>query len=292
MAIGPNLVCSSHTISGVLPGARVPARHSFEERVAACSAAGYVGMCLHFRDYRALRQAGHTDAELRAVLHRHGMTDVSLEFLTDWFLTGSQAQQARLDEETVYAAGRAYGAHTVNVGSDFKGRGIPRRSMREMFAALCKRAGEHGLKVALEIVPWSDVRNIDDAMATIDGIENAGLVIDSWHVFRGGIALADLERIPGSRVLCIQVSDAEATVRGSLAEDTTRRRPCGEGVFDLDGFLNSLGRTGTSAPVSVEIISADFAQLDVNEAARKSIEGAKALVGRHLGRPGRHVAVG
>ncbi|MCI5074444.1 sugar phosphate isomerase/epimerase [Oricola sp.] len=284
MTIHRDLICSSHTISGVMPGGPVPARHGFEERVAACAAAGYTGMCLHFRDYRALKEAGHKDEDLREVLQRHGMRHVSLEFLVDWFLDGTDSEQARADEATLHAAARAYGADSFNIGSDFQGRGIPRAVMKERLAGLCRRAGNAGLKVALEIVPWSDVPDVETALDMIDGIDNAGLVVDSWHIFRGGVPLSEVERIPGDRIFCVQVNDAEETVHGALSEDTTRRKPCGEGVFDLDAFLDSLNRAGADVPVSVEIISPQFAALDVESAARGSIAGARRLVERHAAR--------
>ncbi len=280
MAIRHELICSSHTISGVLPGGPVPSRHRFEDRIAACASAGYTGMCLHFKDYRALRSAGYGDERLREILLDRGMEDISLEFLGDWFLEGEAGEQARLDEATAYDAARAYGAQSLNVGSDFQERRIPHRTMRARFRALCNRAGEHGLKVALEIVPWSDVRDVDTALSMIDGIGNAGLVIDSWHIFRGGIALAELERIPGDRILSIQVNDADARVRGTLAEDTMHRKPCGEGVFDLEGFIASLERTGASVPLSVEIISPEFAALDLTRACELSWAGARQLIDR------------
>ena len=278
MAWKPELVCSSHTISGVMPGGPVPARHSFESRVAACAAAGYTGMCLHHRDYAALRRAGHDDARLASVLRDHGMRDISLEFLLDWFLEGEAGAQARIDEATACAAARAYGAHKLNVGSDFAGRRIPRGEMKRHFRALCERAGANGLDVALEIVPWSDVADVDTAMTMIDGIPNAGLVIDSWHIFRGGIPLRAVEGIPGDRIMCVQVNDADAEIRAPLALDTMNRRPCGHGAFDLAGFLASLARTGTAAAVSVEIISPEQAGLGVEDAARVSIAGARRLV--------------
>jgi sugar phosphate isomerase/epimerase len=278
MAWKPGLVCSSHTISGVMPGGPVPARHDFAARVAACANAGYSGMCLHFRDYRALRAAGHTDDFLSALLRDHGLHDISIEFLLDWFLEGEAGRQARADERTALDAARAFGAHTINVGSDFAGRSIPRDIMRSRFRALCDRAGAEGLDVALEIVPWSDVPDIDAAMAMIEGVPNAGLVIDSWHIFRGGIPLAAVAAVAGDRILCVQLNDADAAIRGPLAEDTLNRKPCGEGVFDLAGFLASLASTGTRAAVSVEIISRRQAALSADEAASVSIAGARRLV--------------
>ncbi|MBL8588429.1 MAG: hypothetical protein JNK46_07870 [Methylobacteriaceae bacterium] len=95
MMLGDAIVCSSHTISGVLPGSAVPARHGFRKRVAACAAAGYSGLCLHYRDYRDLRAHGWSDAELARILHENAMRDVGVEFLTDWFLEGAEAEAAR-----------------------------------------------------------------------------------------------------------------------------------------------------------------------------------------------------
>lgn len=262
----------------------MPARHGFEERARACARAGYRGMCLHLRDYRALRADGHDDAFLAAVLARHGLTENSVEFLVDWFLPGEAGRQAREDEAAAYGAARAYGARVLNVGSDFAGRAIPAEEMRARFRALCGRAAGHGLAIALEIVPWSDVADVDAALGMIAGIPNAGLAVDSWHVFRGGIPLSDVERIPGDRILCVQINDADAGIHGPLAQDTLNRKPCGEGVFNLKAFLASVARTGTKAALSVEIISPQLAAMDVDAAARASIAGVGELL-RGIARP-------
>ncbi|MFP7571693.1 sugar phosphate isomerase/epimerase family protein [Marivita sp. S2033] len=278
MTISNSLICTSHTISGVLPGTAERARHSFSERVTAAAHAGYTGMCLHLRDYRTQRVAGFRDKDMAALLRDYGIHDISLEFLTNWF--ADQDAAAEQDEATVYDAARAFGAHSVNVGGDFQHRGLPPEHMRTRFAALCERAAQHDLKVALEIVPFSDVATLEAALFITDGIANAGLVIDCWHMFRGGIALSDLARLPGDRILSIQVNDADADISGSLAQDTLRRKPCGEGAFDLDGFVAALEATGTSAPLSVEIISPEFAALDLADACRTSIRGAQAVLAR------------
>ncbi|MDI6028548.1 sugar phosphate isomerase/epimerase [Corticibacterium sp. UT-5YL-CI-8] len=279
MTIQRRLICSSHTISGVLPGGLVPARHSFDSRVEACAAAGYTGMCLHFRDYSWQREAGLSNAELRATLESNGMHEISLEFLVDWFLDGSEGEQARANERTAYEAADAYRARSLNVGSDFRGLGIPRSMLRAKFRELCERAGERDLSIALEIVAWSDVRDVDTALQLVENIPNAGLVIDSWHVFRGQIPLSDIRRIPAEKILCIQLNDAEAAPHGSLSTDTLFRKLCGEGTFNLRGFLDALDSTGSTVPISVEIISPDFAALDLETAAHRSYQTAVALLG-------------
>ncbi|WP_206077722.1 sugar phosphate isomerase/epimerase [Aquamicrobium sp. LC103] len=274
----PAILCSSHTISGVMPGGPVPARHGFEARATALRQADYDGLCLHLRDYRALRAQGHDDAFLVAILERHGLRCHSVEFLLEWFLEGEAGAQSRDDEATAYRAAQAFGAHTLNVGSDFAGRDLPRETMRARFRELTARAMDHGLSVALEIVPWSDAPDVDAAMDMIGDCPNAGLVIDCWHVFRGGVPLAEIGRIPGDRILDVQINDADAEIRGSLVEDTLNRRACGKGSFDLAAFLATVASTGTTAPLSVEIISQELAAMDAATAASFSIAGVRELL--------------
>jgi sugar phosphate isomerase/epimerase len=269
-------MCSSHTISGVMPGSPRASRHGLEERLRAAAAAGYTGYWLHWRDYLEQKAAGIEDDQLRGLFDRHGMRHRGVEFLTGWFLPDDAAGQAA--ERAAFEAANAIGASVVSVGADFNGRGLERRAMVARFAMLCARAADHGLAIALEIVPWS---NVPDVKAALDFLApaNAGLVIDCWHIFRGGVPLSELARIPPGRVLCVQVSDADAPPVGPLPEDTLRRRLCGEGAFDLVGFAAALDRLGVSVPYSVEIISPGMAALPVDEAARTSLAGARRLLG-------------
>jgi sugar phosphate isomerase/epimerase len=268
-------ICSSHTISGVMPGNPVASRHGFVERVEACAAAGYTGMCLHFRDYAEQRARGFGDGELRAILDAHGMKQVSVEFLTDWFMDGEAGLISRRNEETAFRAATAFGAKVVNVGPDLGERGISLATMQQKFRELCGRAAEHDVTIALELVAWGNVRDVETAVAIIGDAPNAGLVIDSWHIFRAGVPLADLRRIAADKILCVQVNDADRMPIGQPSTETMNRRLCGQGGFDLAGFAATLEAMGVSVPFSVEVISPDLAALNLNEAARTSFYTAR-----------------
>lgn len=258
-----------------MPGGPLATRHALEARLAACAAAGYCGYWLHYRDYAEQRAAGLEDGRIRECFDRHAMRHRGVEFLSGWFLDDPAARDS---EATAFAAARAIGAAVVNVGADFSARGIPLRITIAAFARLCHRAAEHGLSIALEIVPWSDVPDVATALEFLEP-ENAGLAIDCWHVFRGGMPLSDLDRIPPERILCVQVSDAAAQRAGPLKEDTLRRRLCGAGSFDLAGFAAALDRRGIAIPYSVEIISPELSATSVDEAARLSLDSARRVFG-------------
>ena len=277
----PPIVCSSHTISGVLPGGLIASRHGFAERVRACADAGFDGMCLHMRDYAEQIAGGATDEELRAVLVRHGMTENSVEFLRDWFEPGGEDNIA-----LALRAADAFGARFINVGGDFDRSDRSASTLGPAFAALCARAAERGVGVALEIVAWSNIHDPASAMELLGfGGPKAGLVIDAWHIFRGGVSLEALRMLDAGRVFCVQLSDAGPTVEGSLSYDTVHRRFCGEGVFDLGGFLDTLAQMGVAAPLAVEVIAPEVAGMALDEVARhayattrRAVAGSRMMV--------------
>ena len=52
------------------------------------------------------------------------------------------------------------------------------------------------------------------------------------------------------------------------------RRLCGEGQFDLSGFVAALGQAGYDGPFGVEILSDALRALPLDEAARRSFDTA------------------
>jgi sugar phosphate isomerase/epimerase len=66
-------------------------------------------------------------------------------------------------------------------------------------------------------------------------------------------------------------------MEGSIGEDTIcRRRLCGEGEFDVPGFIAALDRAGYDGPYGVEILSEEFRKLPLDEACRRSFDTSVA----------------
>lgn len=266
-------MCSSYTISGTMPGGGAVSRHSLKDRALACAAAGYDGLWLHSRDYRAFLASGGSDKHLRDILAETGLSLFGVEFLTGW---DAPDAEERSIEEYCFAAARAIDARIVTAGAGLAGQHVPLSILTKRFHALCERAADHGLEIALEFVPWTGVPDIDTALRMIEP-DNAGLCIDSWHLFRGGMPVSEIAAIPREKVLCVQVNDATARPVAPLPHDTLRRLACGEGAFDLHGFAVMLDRTGVEVPFSVEIISPEFVAMPLAEAARKSLDTARSV---------------
>jgi sugar phosphate isomerase/epimerase len=277
-----DLIASSYTLSGA--PVFQPPRFPFAERVAAAASAGFAGIGVAVEDYVSMREHGATDAELRHVLDDHGVAAAELEFLTNWWCDDDRGRSSRALEDQFYAASDALGARHMNVGSPgMRGTLPPLDLVAERFAVLCDRAARHDLLVAFEFLPWSDVPDAATAWRLIHRAEraNGGILIDTWHYFRGAADPAQVRAIPPERFFVIQFDDADAQMAGGWMEDTTdRRRLPGDGAFALDGFIRMLDDIGVNAPVSVEILSVEHRAHPVAAAAQLSHDAARAVIDR------------
>ena len=120
----------------------------------------------------------------------------------------------------------------------------------ESFAALCRRAAEHGLLVQLEFLPWSKIPDLDAAWSVVRqaGAPNGGLAVDAWHYFRSGSATrGTLRTVPGERIVGVQLCDAPALAEADPLHATLHERLLpGQGELDLAGLIADLRATGTT----------------------------------------------
>ena len=256
-------------------------RHAdFRDRVAAVARAGFDGLGLHVREYARLRSEGWSDADLRAVLTGAGLRLVEIETLLGWDDPPERRDPDGLRRERLaFALADAVGArHVVAVGAI---TGDLRPTATEGYAALCERAAEHGLLVALEPQACSSIADLATATAIVAdaGRPNGGLNVDVWHQTRGGWPLSALRGLAPEQVVVIQVDDGPGRpITDDYLDECTRYRSApGQGDFDLNGFLRALLATGTTAPVSVEVLSDENDQLPP-----ATVAGALAMATRRV----------
>jgi sugar phosphate isomerase/epimerase len=281
-----DLIASSYTLSGAL--VFEPPRFTFAERVAAAAKAGFAGIGVAIEDYAACRERGMSGTEMRRILDDHGVCAAELEFLQNWWCDDERGRRARANEDLFYSAADALGSRHINVGCvDPRGTLPAMEIVADHFAALCDRAARHGLLVALEFLPWSDVPDAAAAgrLIGLADRKNGGILIDTWHYFRGAADPTQVRSVAADRFFVIQFDDADAVQLGGYMEDTTqRRRLPGHGAFDLIGFIQMLDDMGVNAPVSVEILSDEQRSRALDEAARLAHDTTRAVLDRVRGR--------
>ncbi|QHE73297.1 sugar phosphate isomerase/epimerase family protein [Rhodococcus sp. WAY2] len=274
---GKDLIASYYTLSG--SPTRAISRHPFVERVQAASGAGYAGMGLTMYDVDAVLQSGLTLGSMRRTADDHGITVAELETLAfSPTPTTEELDAARRMVEV----GHVLDARHMNVIVGLPGgTPIERDEVATGFAQICDIAAEAGMLVGIEFMPFRAVATLQDAMSVIDmaGRLNGGLVVDSYHFFRGGTCFEDLAAVPAERIITLQVTDLPWDPPADLLVETqTGRLLPGEGELPLLDWIRTVDATGANAPVGVEILSDTLRELSVDEVARATYESTRRLL--------------
>jgi sugar phosphate isomerase/epimerase len=130
-----------------------------------------------------------------------------------------------------------------------------------------KLLGDHNLRLGLEYIAprhaWTGAKypfvhtmaEMRDLISTI-GLNNIGMVLDSWHWFNANEAVTDLKTLTPSEVVSVDLNDAPAKFLKNDYQDLVRELPLATGVIDCAGFLNALHEIGANAPVRCEPFNA------------------------------------
>jgi sugar phosphate isomerase/epimerase len=245
--------------------------HDFEDRVVAASKAGFKGMGIkevdleHILERRSLK-------EMKRILDDNGIKHVELEFLTDWFLEGEKKRRSDKTKQMLLAAAEALGARHVKIG-DFDMQVIPMPRLIESFSALCAEAANYGTNIIFELIVDAMIRTLPETLEMVEGAgaKNGGIMIDLWHVVKLGIPYEEVARIPARYLLGVELNDGTLECPWSLHEDTVNhRRLCGEGEFDVKGFVDCLLKAGYRGPWGIEVLSQDLRKKPLEEAATRA----------------------
>lgn len=264
-----DLILSSQTINP----------RSFAERVAAAATSGCAGIGLRWQDYEAARATGASDADLRAVLADHGVEVGEYEVLRHWAYDDERAERSREAEEQVWRMADIFGGrHVIVTAGRLPG---PLEQVAERLAGLASRAAAHGIVVALEFLPWTEIPDATTAweIVRLSNAANAGVLVDSWHLYRGSGDESEVRAVPPERVVAVHIDDADARQLGTSLEDTLhRRRVPGEGAFPLVDYVRMLDQMGVCVPFSVEVISDELQALPAAEAARRTVGATRRVL--------------
>jgi sugar phosphate isomerase/epimerase len=237
-------------------------------------------------DYRTARAAGHSDADIRALVADAGLRINCFDPYTRWLPRWEPpddvpaAVRAFLgtEEAEFFRAAEALGASSMTVFEPFGVRWQP-EVLAASLASVCQRAASAGLTVNVEFIPFLGIPDLATAWQAVQhsGAANAGVVLDTWHFFRGRPDLDLLARIPGERIGAVQVSDAARVPVGSLEIDCLHHRlPAATGAFPLSTVLAVLQETGGLNDVGPEIFSDAYDQRPAEVNAREAALGLGA----------------
>jgi len=256
-----DLVASYWTIAA---GAQPHTEHEystadFKDRVEAIARAGFKGMGIWHADL-AHTMEKYSLAEMKKILDDNGIKHLELEFLTDWFLDGERKARSDVTRKMLMRAAEVLRPRHIKVGDFFKEK-CPMPKLVESFAALCREAAEHGTRVIFELMPFAMIHTLEGAIEMVAGAgaKNGGIILDTWHVVKLGIPYEQVSRIPSQFLLGVELNDGTTKTTGDLVDETVNhRRLCGEGDFDVKGFIRAVRAAGYQGPYGIEVLNKEM----------------------------------
>ncbi len=249
-------------------------------RIEVAAAAGFRGFGVTHPDLMAA-VADIGLAGVRALLDANGIEHRELELLTGWWADGAARHASDAVRHDLLDAAEALGARTIKVAPDVSGAAWDPDRWATELATLGHEAAEHGTRVALEFLPWSNIADVHQGRKLVEaaGHPAVGLLVDAWHVGRAGTPVSDLAALPAERIFGVELDDFADQQVGTMFEDTRdRRRYCGEGGFDVPGMINALRRAGWHGPWGVEILSEEHRTAPYADAVAKAFDTARGLL--------------
>jgi 4-hydroxyphenylpyruvate dioxygenase len=253
----------------------------YEDALMAAAKAGFPAVGLQDVPVEQYLATGHDLAGARVFLDSLGLAAPEINFFSGWIHASGKARIAAFSRFARFCElATALGPRIliVTTGSE----GTPDEALaNENYAQLCRMAGEQGMVVALECVPWSAVKTIADVWHMVERANHpaAGVVLDIFNIMKGGSRLDDIRAIPAEKIAIVHVSDLIETGEDVMTLCRKRRVLPGEGRFPLREFIEAVRAKGFDGWYALEILNEKCPQEDPDDIARQSFASMKALLG-------------
>lgn len=245
-----------------------------DQVVEIAAAAGYDAIEPWIDELEAYEASGGDLTALREKIHDLGMTVESAIGFFEWVVDDDARrlaglERARADMELLKRLGGKriaappFGAHEA---------GSPPLDLRvaaEHYATLCDIGERAGVTPLCEV--WGFSANLNTLaeglfVASHSGHPNACLLLDSYHLYKGGSPLEGLRFLQGEKLPLFHINDWPDIPREKIV-DGDRIWP-GDGVAPLIPLLRTLAEIGFAGYLSLELFHPDYWAMDPNEAAR------------------------
>jgi sugar phosphate isomerase/epimerase len=151
-------------------------------------------------------------------------------------------------------------------------------ALADWFGELCRVAQPYGVRVGLEFSGWAElVKDVASAWRVVEnaGLDNGGLVIDTFHFHKGGSSVEMLEPVPGEKVYLVQIADCLEMPRHEM-ENRHRIYP-GAGAIPFEPLLAALYDMSYAGYYSLELYNEDYWLEDPIVVAKDAMRSMRQL---------------
>ncbi len=259
---------------------------SVEREIDLIAAAGYDGVEPWIREIRKFMDGGGKLADLRKRLDDQGIAVDSAIGFANWIVDDDELRKKGLerlkaDMDLIRQLG---GSRIAAPPAGATNKAIDPARAAERYRAALAVGAEMGVHPQLEL--WGFSRTLSRLgelmhIAIESGHAEAGVLLDIYHIYKGGSDFEGLNLINGAAIHVFHMNDYPADPPRETIRDADRVYP-GDGVAPLRDVLRGLYKTGFRGTLSLELFNPDYWKQDAALVARAGLERMKAAVAASL----------
>ncbi len=252
----------------------------FEDRVIAAKNAGYDAIGLRAETYVDALNEGLYDADILAILDKHGMFVSEVEYIVQW-AEDARSYEQKYKEQMCFHMCELFNVGHINCGL-MENYSVEHTAQK--LKELCHRAGK--LIIGVEPMPYSGIPDVKKGWDVVkaSGCDNAKLILDTWHWVRADqpVDLEVLKEVPADKVVSIQINDVwERPYATTILRDESMhdRLAPGTGIGCTADFVRMIREKGIDPKaVGVEVISDAILAKGIEQAAKETFDATKKVL--------------
>jgi sugar phosphate isomerase/epimerase len=156
---------------------------------------------------------------------------------------------------------------------------VAREEIMDVLRVCGEILGGVGVRMALEYTAYGGLRTLSEVveLCAAIGWDRCGVLLDTWHFFRGADSWDMLRRLRGDQIALVHVDDAARPDTDDLVyQSRFRRLPPGEGTFPLREFAATLRELEYDGAISIEVLSSALRALPPRDGVRRLMTSMRA----------------
>ena len=234
-----------------------------EQQIELSAKAGYEGIELWTKDIDAYIQKGGKLSDLKKRLEDNNLIFENTIGFAKWLVPGTTGkegmeQMKREMDTTAQLGGRNIAATAMGL-SKIEPKHLGRYA--ERYAQLLEISAQTEVRPLLEVWGAGALNQLSDALYIVAASKNtsAALLLDFYHLYRGGNAYESLALINGSAMPVFHMNDFPANPPREKLEDADRVYP-GDGICPFEKALPILAANGFNGAFSLELFNKTYWQ--------------------------------
>lgn len=260
---------------------------SLVEEIEVAAQAGWQGIEPWLRNVRKYVEDGGSLADARKRIDDLGLKVVSAIGFTAWAVDDEARRAEGFEQfrEEMDLIAQLGGKHIAAAPAGInRTPGMDLFKVAERYRALLELGREMGVTPQLEI--WGSAQTLGTVgeaalVACQADHPDACLLLDAFHMYRGGSGFECLKVLCGAKMHDFHVNDYPADPPRDSVNDSHRVYP-GDGVCPLSDVLRTLYATGFRGMLSLELFNRDYWRQDPLSVARTGLEKTRAAVRKAL----------